>query len=225
MGRRWPSGSWANRLASRTRSRSRLPLPKRSRPRTIAASSTEISSPRTSDYARRRRQAARLRIGEGCDLSRRHQIDAAGASHKVLAQPVVFFLGVSPDGRWLVARREVAGGHDSSQENVAFSTSGQPPVRLCATACEVGWTADAKSLVVRLGGDGSHAVARTFVVALGSAGTLPQWPPLGIRSQADLSGFHVSQVVDGSAYPEGTTGLVAFVRRTTQRNIYRVPLA
>jgi serine/threonine protein kinase len=155
-----------------------------------------------------------------------YRMDAGGHTMKALARPVVFFLSVSPDDAWLVARVETAPGASSSQENVAFPTTpGGSPVRLCGGAtCEVDWTPDAKSLVLRLGKSGSALGGRTFVIGLRSGETLPRLPPEGITSDADLAGLQVSRVVDGAVYPADTAPLVAFVRSTTERNIYRLPL-
>jgi hypothetical protein len=73
-------------------------------------------------------------------------------------------------------------------------------------------------------GSRESPLTRTFVVALPAGKTLPRLPRRGIRSAADLAGLRVSQVADGEVYPSGLAPLVAFVRGTTQRNIYRVPL-
>jgi hypothetical protein len=136
----------------------------------------------------------------------------------------LFFQSVSPDDAWLVARVEAAPGIDSSQENVAFPTSpGRSPVLLCRV-CELDWTSNAKSLVVRLGEKEASQSARTFVLALGPGETLPHLPPHGIRSQVDLAGLRVSYTLNGFVYPADTAARVAFVRSTTERNIFRVEL-
>jgi serine/threonine protein kinase len=154
-----------------------------------------------------------------------YRMSAGGDSQKAVARPVVFFLSVSPDDAWLVARVEAAPGADSTQENLAFPTTpGAPPVRLCPMECEVDWTPNGKSLVVRLAATGSPFVARTFIVPLRPGETLPHLPPYGIRSEADLAGVRISHVVDGSVYPADEAPLVAFVRSTTERNIYRIPV-
>jgi hypothetical protein len=137
---------------------------------------------------------------------------------------VLFFQSVSPDDAWLIARVAAAPGIDSSQENLAFPTAGgKPPVLVCSV-CEVDWTPDAKSLVIRLGDRDASQGARTFVVALQPGETLPRFPAHGIRTQADLAGLRISQTLNGFAYPGDTAPQAAFVRSTTERNIYRVPL-
>jgi Tol biopolymer transport system component len=154
-----------------------------------------------------------------------YRMSAAGELQKALTRPVVYFLSVSPDESWIVARVETAPGADSTQENVAFPTTvDKPPIRLCGMKCEIDWTPDGKSLVVRLGNAAPPLYARTYVLALPPGETLPHLPPGGIQSEADLGGLPISQVVDGSVYPADTRPLVAFVRSTTERNIYRISL-
>jgi serine/threonine protein kinase/Tol biopolymer transport system component len=153
-----------------------------------------------------------------------YRIWAHGDPEKAVARPVLFFQSVSPDDAWLVARVEAAPGIDSSQENLAFPTSpGRSPVLLCRV-CEVDWTANATSLVVRLGDRETSQSARTVVLALGPGETLPHLPPHGIRSQADLAGLRVSHTLKGFVYPADAQSRVAFVRSTTERNIFRVRL-
>ena len=153
-----------------------------------------------------------------------YRMTADGRAEKAVPRPVLFFESVSPDDAWIVARVEAAPGTDSSQENVAFPTTGEAsPVRVCGgAACEVDWTPNATSLVVRLGSLGG--ATRTFVVALAPGETLPRLPTRGIQSAADLAGLPVSRVVDGAVYPSDASPLVAFVRSATQRNIYQVPI-
>jgi hypothetical protein len=154
-----------------------------------------------------------------------YRMNASGDSQKAIARPVVFLLSVSPDDAWLVARVEATPGADSSQETVAFPTSGGPGRRLCGTTCEIDWTPNANSLVVRLGRSGSPLLTRTIVIALRPGETLPRLPAHGIESEADLDGLRISQVVDGPVYPADVAPLIAFVRSTTERNIYRIPLS
>jgi serine/threonine protein kinase len=153
-----------------------------------------------------------------------YRISARGTAEKAVTRPVLFFQCVSPDDAWLVARVEAAPGIDSSQENLAFPTSSGGPVLLCRS-CELDWTPNGKSLVVRLGTNEAPQRARTFVVALPPGETLPRLPPHGLNSEADLTGLKVSQVLTGAAYPaDAPDAPVAFVRSTTERNIFRVPL-
>jgi hypothetical protein len=140
---------------------------------------------------------------------------------KAVARSVLFFLSVSPDGRWLLAR--VAASEGSNQMNLAFPANGGSPVLLCDT-CEVDWTPDATALIVRLTSADPSVSATTFVVTLRRGAMLPSLPVRGIRSKADLAGLQVSREVDGLVYPGNSGPLYAAVRSRTARNIYRVSL-
>jgi serine/threonine protein kinase len=141
---------------------------------------------------------------------------------KAVARAILFFLSVSPDGTWLIARVPDP-GKSLHQTTLAFSTLGGP-VPVCET-CEVDWTPNAKSLIVRLTSAGERTSSRTFVIPLRPGHTLPLLPADGIRSEADLAGLPISLALDGFVYPGDTPSLYAFVRRTVVRNIYRVPLS
>jgi eukaryotic-like serine/threonine-protein kinase len=146
------------------------------------------------------------------------------APEKAIQRPVLFFQTTSPAGDWLIARIQPADGEEGNHALVAFPTAGGNPVRLCDNSCDVDWTPNGKSLVIRLGVASSARPTRTVVVALESGTTLPPWPARGIRSREDLSSLRVTREVDGWIYPSGTGSAYVFTRSTTQRNIHRVPL-
>jgi len=143
------------------------------------------------------------------------------APQKVIQEPVLFFQTISPDGAWVVTHVEPPDPQDGYQVTTAVPTAGGPPVQLCHP-CEVDWTSDGESLVIRLGTPVEPT--KTVVVALESGTTLPPWPARGIRSVEDLSSLRVTRALDRWIYPSGTGSAEVFTRNTTQRNIYRVPL-
>jgi Tol biopolymer transport system component len=153
-----------------------------------------------------------------------YRLGTDGEPTKVVDRDVAFLMSVSPDEAWIVARVQARPGADSTQENVAFSTRGQPTIRLCDTACEVDWTPDGLSLVLRVGGKAWPPRGRTYVVALRPGEMLPHFPREGVRSEAELSGFRISNILEGTVYPRDAARETAFVRTTTQRNIFRIPV-
>jgi hypothetical protein len=63
------------------------------------------------------------------------------------------------------------------------------------------------------------------VIALREANSLPDLPAKGIRSAADRATLPVLQVIEQRTIAPGRdSGTYAFVRRTVQRNLYRIPL-
>ena len=153
-----------------------------------------------------------------------YRVSPSGELTRAVDRPVAYLLSVSPDEAWVIARVQAVPGADATQENLAFSMQGEQMIRLCGAACEVDWTSDGTSLVLRAGAGLWSERGRTFLIALRPGEMLPRIPPEGLRSEADLIGLRVSQVVEGAAFPQGVGRAVAFVRNTTQRNVFRVPL-
>lgn len=135
---------------------------------------------------------------------------------------MLFFTTTSPAGDWLIGVVQPAEGADVNYVNTAFPTAGGSPFTLCS--CDVDWTPNGKSLVIRLGVASSAPPTKTFVVALESGTTLPPLPAHGIRSREDLNNLPVTREIDGWIYPSDTGSAYVFTRNTTQRNIHRVPL-
>jgi serine/threonine protein kinase/Tol biopolymer transport system component len=145
------------------------------------------------------------------------------APEKLLNQPVAFFLTVSPDGDWIVAKVQEELGQSGSLINKAFRTSGaRRPLTLCH-GCEIDWTSNGRSLVLRfLGGDASSA--ETLIMPLGPSGPMPKFPAEGFQSKTDLAGLSVAHATNGWAYPTGNGSTYVFARASTRRNIYRIIL-
>ena len=152
-----------------------------------------------------------------------YRVRPGGAPERLLNQPVAFFLTVSPDADWIIAKVQEDPGRSGSLINKAFRTSGtERPVTLCH-GCEIDWTSNGRSLVVRfLGGDASPA--ETLIMPLGPGGAMPAFPAAGFQSKAGLAGLSVAHAMKGWAYPIGTGSTYVFARASTQRNIYRIAL-
>ena len=142
---------------------------------------------------------------------------------KARQEPVLFFLTTSPRGDWLIARVQQPASRGGNHINVAFPASGGAPVRLCSGNCEVDWTPDGDSLVVRIGPHDATD-ATTVVITLDPGTSFPRWPAGGIRSAKDLSGLPIAREMQGWMYPSQTTSASVFIQTTTERNIHRVPL-
>jgi serine/threonine protein kinase len=144
------------------------------------------------------------------------------APEKAVQQPVVFFQTTSPDGTWLIAMVQPADRQDGYLVTMAFPTAGGPPVPICDNTCELDWTPNGRSLVIRF--LPQDPVGRSFLVRLESGSMLPRWPAQGTRSREDLNSLRITREIEGWVYPSDTGSTYVFTRRTTQRNIHRVPL-
>ena len=85
------------------------------------------------------------------------------------------------------------------------------------------WSRDQKSLYLRsiLGGMNRRTVA--IPVRPGKA--LPKLSPLGLRSDHDLLALPGAQVIEEEdVFPGPSPSIYAFTRKTTRRNLYKIPL-
>ena len=143
-------------------------------------------------------------------------LTAAGETQRALVEPILFFLGASPDAEWLLARRR--------------------PQCLCRQQCRrllrARWSRrDAlRGLRARLGAGRTRVVLRDFLpqksllIALAPGETLPRLPATGLRSEADVAAMAGVVETEGRQYPGLDATQYAYMKVTTQRNIYRIPL-
>jgi hypothetical protein len=154
-----------------------------------------------------------------------YRLRPGGRPEKVLAEPVVFFLTVSPEGDWIIAKveQDPGPGRSGTLINKAFPTSGAgTPLTLCH-GCDIDWMADGRSVVVRfLGSDASSS--ETLIMPLRPGESMPAFPSEGFQTKTDLAGMPVARELKGWVYPSATGSLHVFARVTTQRNIYRIAL-
>jgi serine/threonine protein kinase len=140
-----------------------------------------------------------------------------GEVQKAVAEPILFFMSISPDGAWLVAR--VASKEHGGNAVVAFSTHDGRAVLLCAD-CEADWSPGGQEFVIR----GLLLQETSLMIALARGESLPQLPARGLRSQADVASLIGVRAGDGLRYPGRGDTVYAYVKSSVQRNIYRVPL-
>ena len=152
---------------------------------------------------------------------------------KLISDPVIYLLAVSPDGQWVVAwvaKKDV----DSSQAVVAYPSAGGPAKLICEGCSYTGsyyqaasilsWAPNQRFLYLRTAFPGMGST-RTFAIPLRSGGALPMLPSPGIRSERDLLALPGSQLIERKdVFPGSDPSTYVFIRTTTQRNIYRLRL-
>ena len=146
---------------------------------------------------------------------------------KVSSIPAIRIWSVSPDGQWIVTWGPV------KDENTSVAVQAYRPadgklVRIC-DVCDMTWSADQKYLYLL--GTGITGRVRqihgVYAVSLRPGQVMPDFPPAGVRTEADLKKLGAIELPDPQAEelsPGPTPHVFAFSRRTIQRNLYRVPL-
>ena len=151
---------------------------------------------------------------------------------KVTEDPVLYPIAISPDGQWVVAWVAYQGG-ETMQALVAYPLGGGPKKLICS-ACQVSgprnpggpmvsWSRDQGALYFKsiLGGMNRN----TFMIPLRSREPLPDFPGSGVQSDRDLLAFPGTRVIQEEDLFPGYSPLVyAFTRKTTRRNLYKIPL-
>ena len=134
--------------------------------------------------------------------------------------------GVSPDGQlvigWsgIIDQKTVAG-------TKAFPTAGGPPKPILDGICFLKWQPDGKFLYLSVasGMNTAFASGHTYVIPLAPGRLLPDMPPDGFHSEAEIAAIPGVRLLDvGDVAPGSSPETYAFSRQTVQRNLYRISL-
>lgn len=164
------------------------------------------------------RRSAGTSIAEGTlGFIYRIRPDGAGM-RKALAQPVLLFNAVSPDGNWISASAPLP-GHGYAQQ--AFSLEGGPSVRI-GNGLALIWSRDGRSAYIT---EGAALGMKAYVISLKPGHALPQLPAEGFHSDKELAHFPGAHKIDATGVQPGPSPEVyAYYRGAVQRNLYRIPI-
>jgi dipeptidyl aminopeptidase/acylaminoacyl peptidase len=146
-----------------------------------------------------------------------------GALQKLIAAPVVP-IGVSPDGRWVAVQDPSAWG-----ALVVHPLEGGPAIRLC-DLCAPPWGTDTMPFYIGWSPDGRllywSFTTATYAIPLEPGRALRPIPPGGIQSPEGVAALPGARLVSNQerTFAGPDPSVYAFMRVSTQRNIYRVPV-
>src|SRR4029077_11402171 len=106
--------------------------------------------------------------------------------------------GVSPDGQFVIGTGIV--GQETVAGTKAFPTSGGSPQPIVDGICFVRWQPDGKFLYISVatGMNTALATGHTYIVPLTSGKLLPNLPPKGFHSEADIATLPGVRVLDAA---------------------------
>ena len=142
---------------------------------------------------------------------------------KVVTAPL-FPLAASPDGRWIIVQDP-----GSWSAMIAHPIDGGPVVRLC-DSCAPPWGTETIPFYFDWAPDGRSIYWNysntMFAVPLAPGRMLPDIPAGGIQSKEGVAKLPGAQVVSTQerTFPGPDPSVYAFMKVSTQRNIYRVPV-
>lgn len=138
--------------------------------------------------------------------------------HKALEQPVLSPSRIPPGGTCIEIWAPLLGNRPPAVQVIPIG-GGIPVVIGSNTLLE--WSSSGDSLWITAGPvrDG-----RTYAVPLLRGQTLPRIPEGGFRSEEEVAALPGARTIDAAASPGPTIDTYAFIRQTTQRNLYRIPI-
>jgi hypothetical protein len=146
-----------------------------------------------------------------------------GESQKVIPTPLQL-LSVSPDGHWIAVQDPRAWG-----ALIVYPTHGGALMKLCDRCAPpwgtdtipfyLGWSPDANTLFWSF-------VGSTYAIPVQPGRMLPAIPSAGLQSKAAVEAMPGARLISNEphAFPGPGPSTYAFMKVTTQRNIYRVPV-
>jgi hypothetical protein len=146
---------------------------------------------------------------------------------KVIQDSVRFLYDISADGKW-------AALWTTGASVALYPIAGGSPIELCSTCGTVGaenrgvtppvvsWSRDGKFLFLHY----AWTTRETYAIPLRPGQVIPSLPRDGIRSADDIGKIPGAQRLGKlRAFQCGAPPAYAFMRVTSQRNIYRVPVS
>jgi Tol biopolymer transport system component/predicted Ser/Thr protein kinase len=166
------------------------------------------------------------RAESGLEVLYRMKPDGGGMQ-KAFPTPVLDVVATSPDGNWMAATVNSAGG--SATQVMIYNLREGTAKQICGT-CNPFWSPDSKRLYVSFAlvtkGDAKDR-GQTYVIPWTHGSNLGALPPGGTRTEAEVAKVAtlVAAARRGQEFAPGPSrDVYAFSRRTIQRNLYRVPL-
>ena len=162
-------------------------------------------------------------FGGAADFAIHRVKDVGGESQKVIPTPLVL-LNVSPDGQWIAVQDPRAWG-----ALIVYPARGGSPLKLCdlcappwgveTTPFFLGWSPDGQALFWRF-------TSGLFAISLQAGRMLPAIPSAGLPSKDTVGALPGARLITttSDAFPGPNPSVYAFMKVTTQRNIYRVPV-
>jgi len=147
---------------------------------------------------------------------------------KIASYPIGNVICISPDRRWVAAMARSPDGKGGGA--LAVPVAGGAPRLICAPGCSVAWAPDGKFLYLTVESEGRMSSGKTLVIPVPPGQTLPSLPDSGVPWGTPAlfqNGLpdRASRLIDRPFIGPGPDPSVyAFVKTTTHRNLFRIPL-
>ncbi|MBV8207814.1 MAG: protein kinase [Acidobacteria bacterium] len=153
------------------------------------------------------------------------QQDGSGRQ-KLLEQPILELMSVSPDGRWIMVFEKDDTDKDHPYRTVAYPNGGGRAALVVCASCNLWWSVDGKYVFLQFAPKpGPDPDLQTYLLPAGDAHGLPDFPHEGLRGPEDLKTSRRVIVL-----PRGIDSLIgpdkySYTVTNIRRNIYRIPVS
>jgi len=134
---------------------------------------------------------------------------------------------VSPDGEWVALLLDFASGEKGERGRpiVVSPARGGDSVRICEGCIQAKWAANGRFFYFSFLGMGTDQTGKTFAVPVLPGKAFANLPTSGVRSEEEAAALPGARVIEqGVISPGHDPSVYAFVKRTAQRNLYRLPV-
>jgi Tol biopolymer transport system component len=146
--------------------------------------------------------------------------DDGTQEEKISSEPIIYAFGISPDERFVAVHRTL-NSENNWWDVEAVPVAGGPWVPLCSGLCDVDWSRDGK--VMYFYWRSFTGNSRTYVVPIIHGSDFPKLPKSGFQSEKDLRTV-ATQVLEGNVSSGPESSRYTFSKKTSHRNLYRIPL-
>jgi len=148
------------------------------------------------------------------------KVDGSGEK-KVVEEPILDFTAISPDGKWAMVGKSLGKSEEETAELVAQPVEGGASVPLCRTLCIGGWDLSRTHMYLSflVGQDG-----KTYFMPLEKGQELPKVLAKGPVVGEELKGLSGVSVTGEEVESAMTPEVYSYSRKSTRRNLYRIPV-
>ncbi|MFN0103175.1 MAG: winged helix-turn-helix domain-containing protein [Bryobacteraceae bacterium] len=167
----------------------------------------------------------RLSDGTAHYLARMNR-DGSGRS-KVVPYPIGNIEYISPDRRWISTISPAPEGSPAiGGGTLAVPTEGGAPRWICRdSGLPAAWAPDGKFLYVSVRRKSRGSPGKTLAIPIPWGQALPNLPPAGICGLDVEAAFPGARVIEAwNVSPGPNPSVFAYVKATTQRNLFRIPV-
>ena len=139
---------------------------------------------------------------------------------KVLEQPILDFLALSPSGKWAMIGQKESKDEDRPYRLLAYPMGGGTGIPLCRSICTGGWDPSETHLFLSFLEGG----AETYFLPMGNHSELPKLPEQGLNKGEELKGAAGVTIEPHWVESAMASHVYSFTRATNRRNLYRITI-